>query len=161
MSSSNAELWSSLDSELGSLLDHFTSLVRASRIQTEDDSHGVLSTTGTREKRAPGDMLQVWVEKVSVDERQMHGHGLMIFFPIMLGFQMIHSGHTSLHILSQLKKGAITSDFNLLLGHVRSARKELEGNLAEGGQQLVELKKELWQLDEQRRRLNQSDAMES
>ena len=79
MSSSNAELWSSLDSELSSLLDHFINLVRASHIPTEDDSHGVLSTTGAREKRAPGDMLQVWVEKVSGERHQevktMHGNG--------------------------------------------------------------------------------------
>ena len=64
MSSSNAELWNSLDIELGSLLDHFTNMMRASRIQTEDDAHGVLSATGARGQRAPGDMLQLWVEKV-------------------------------------------------------------------------------------------------
>lgn len=68
MSSSNVELWSSLDLELGSLLDHFTNLVRASRIQTEDDTHGVLSSTGARGQRGPGDMLQLWVEKARAAE---------------------------------------------------------------------------------------------
>lgn len=54
--------------ELGSLLDHFTNLVRASRIQTEDDTHGVLSSTGARGQRGPGDMLQLWVEKARAAE---------------------------------------------------------------------------------------------
>ena len=65
-----------------------------------------------------------------------------------------------LHILSQLKKGAITSDFDLLLGHVRVARKELEGNLAEGERQISELKKEIRELGARRASL-QTDAMET
>ena len=67
-------LWQKLDAELVVLLDSFSNLLRASQLSEEDNelhaggggaSHGPGGGGGGRERKAPGDMLEVWAERVS------------------------------------------------------------------------------------------------
>jgi hypothetical protein len=87
-------LWQSLDDELVNLVDNFSNLLRAAQISDEDAEH----TLHNKEKKAPGDLLEIWAEK------------------------LVYSGYTALHILSQLKKGVLLGDVNALVNNVRSVR---------------------------------------
>jgi hypothetical protein len=49
-------LWQSLDTELVSMLDTFSNLVKASHVPDEESEP---SAFNTRERKAPGDMLEV------------------------------------------------------------------------------------------------------
>ena len=92
-------LWQSLDTELVSLLDHFGNLIRAAHIPDEDIE---AATSTGRDRQAPGDLLEIWAEKLS------------------------YTGLAALHITSQLKKGALLSDFSVLMANVRSVRGAFE-----------------------------------
>lgn len=92
------QLWQSLDAELLNLYEHFSNIMRAAQVPEEEGEH----TAFSKEKKAPGDLLEVWAEK------------------------LVYSGFTSLHLLSQLKKGALLGDVNSLVSNVRVVRTAFE-----------------------------------
>lgn len=110
-------LFQSLDTELASLADHFTNVVRAAQVPDEEEH-----TSMSKEKRAPGDMLEVWVEK------------------------LLYSGNTLLHILSQLKKGALLGDVNALVNNVRTVRSALERTEDSASLRIAGMKREVQEL---------------
>lgn len=93
-------LWESLDAELLSLYDHFTNIMRAAQVPEEEGEQTAFGRE--KEKKAPGDLLEVWAEK------------------------LVYSGFTSLHLLSQLKKAALLGDVNSLVSNVRVVRTAFE-----------------------------------
>ncbi|KAF5837502.1 hypothetical protein DUNSADRAFT_4249 [Dunaliella salina] len=78
----------SIDHELTSMVDTFGNLLKAARVP--DDEAEALAVR-ERKDRAPGDLLEVWAEK------------------------LVRSGHTALGLVSQLKRGALLSDFESLI----------------------------------------------
>lgn len=95
--STDLQVWQTLDAEIVSMVDNFSNLVRAARIPDEDDSQ---QPREQRAQRAPGDMLEIWAEK------------------------LVYSGYTALHLISQLKKGALVSDFDGMVNGIRHAREK-------------------------------------
>jgi hypothetical protein len=88
-------LWQSLDNELVGMLDNFSNLVQAAHIPDE----GQAATGNTpAAKRAPGELLEIWAEKLS------------------------YSGLAALHLTSQLKKSAVLCDFDALIDSVRTVK---------------------------------------
>ena len=57
---------------------------------------------GERRERAPGDLLEIWAEK------------------------LVYAGYTAQNQISQLKKGALLSDFSSLINSVRTVRTRFE-----------------------------------
>ncbi len=112
------QLWQSLDAELLNLYDNFSNLVRAAHIPDEDSEHAAF----TKEKKAPGDLLEVWAEKLA------------------------YSGFTALHILSQLKRGALLGDFNALVNNVRAVRTAFDRSEDAANMQLAGMKQEVQEL---------------
>lgn len=111
------ELWQCVDAELVSLCDCFASLVRAAHVPEEDGEQVAIANKEVR--RAPGDLLEVWAEK------------------------LVYAGHTSLHILSQLKKGALLGDVNALVANVRSVRTAFERSEEVANSQMGRVKLEV------------------
>lgn len=108
-------LWEGLNAELITLFDSFGNLIRAANIPDEESEQ----STFNKEKKAPGDLLEIWAEKV------------------------VYAGHSSLHILSQLKKGALLGDVNALVENVRAARAAFDRNQDATVMQLACIKQEV------------------
>jgi hypothetical protein len=111
------------DKELSAMLESFANMLKAAKIPDEEAEqarpcpnllqHAILERPCSqsllecyfmqalgkeRRDRAPGDLLEVWAEK------------------------LVNSAHTALHLVSQLKRGALLSDFEALIRSVRSMR---------------------------------------
>lgn len=97
----DSQLWEGLDRELNAMVDTFANLVKAARIVDEESEQGA-QTRESRKERAPGELLEVWAEK------------------------LVHSGHTALHQISQLKRGALLNDFDALMKEVRQVRQAFD-----------------------------------
>ncbi|KAG1668852.1 hypothetical protein FOA52_004947 [Chlamydomonas sp. UWO 241] len=113
-------MWQSCDAELVSMAEHFGNLVRAAHVPDEEADVG--SAFGGKEKRSPGEMLEVWAER------------------------LVYSAHTAVHILSQLKKGALLGDVNALVSNVRAVRTAFERGEDSVSTQLTRMKGEVHDL---------------
>eukprot|EP00879_Flechtneria_rotunda_P011577 GHRR01012092.1.p1 GENE.GHRR01012092.1~~GHRR01012092.1.p1 ORF type:complete len:174 (+),score=62.93 GHRR01012092.1:452-973(+) len=106
--STDLDLYQRLNLELVALVDHFTNLVKATREGLDaDESGGEQPRSGpgigsARERRLPGELLEVMVEK------------------------LLAAGHQCIHTVAQLKKGAMTSDFNTLMANLQSVSVALQ-----------------------------------
>ncbi|WIA16188.1 hypothetical protein OEZ85_012901 [Tetradesmus obliquus] len=115
--STDLALYEQLNKELVSLVEHFTTLVKATREGLEadestdpkekDDKGGSAAAAAApaaasrSERRVPGELLEVVVEK------------------------LLAAGHQCIHTVSQLKKSAMVSDFATLMGNVHAVQQRL------------------------------------
>ena len=113
MATSDLLAWHELDKGLGDMVDHFGNLMKASRIPDEEGESAT-----SREKRAPGDMLEIWAEK------------------------LVFSAHLCLHKTSQLKRAAVLSDFGALIENVRNIRGALDKENTIVAARLVSMRQE-------------------
>ncbi|GAX80026.1 hypothetical protein CEUSTIGMA_g7465.t1 [Chlamydomonas eustigma] len=99
------------------MVDSFSKCVAASATIDEESDNSF-----SKDKKVPGDMIEVWAEK------------------------LLYSGYTSLHLLSQLKRGALLGDFNALVNNVRSVKVSLSRDAENVNEQLGLMKLEIQEL---------------
>mmetsp|Transcript_5974 Transcript_5974/g.10405 ORF Transcript_5974/g.10405 Transcript_5974/m.10405 type:complete len:155 (-) Transcript_5974:178-642(-) len=98
-----------LDKELMTLVDTFGHMMRAAKVPDKE-----VEQAGMRDKsRAPGDLLEVWAEK------------------------LIYSAHTALHWVGELKSRALVSDLKALTSTARTVRVAFENEDAQVSAQLT------------------------
>lgn len=86
--------WQLLDSELNTIVTHFSDLVKASRIPDESGD----DLTASRERKVPGDLQEV------------------------LGEKLLFSAYMCLHHISELKKAASLSDHTTQIQNARAVK---------------------------------------
>lgn len=64
----------------------------------------------------------------------------------MVACVLLAAGHNSIHIISQLKKGAMLSDFRSLIDNVRQLRGTLDKDTSTIDQELMHMKQEVHEL---------------
>lgn len=114
---SDLQLYQRLDTELVTFLENFTNLVKAARISDED-----VELVAQRQKRVPSDLLEVLAEKT------------------------VSSAQICLNCVSELKRGAILSDFAALIESIRQMRNMLSKECEEIDEQLGRMKGEAREL---------------
>ena len=96
MAASDLDLYKHLNDELVSLVGAFAELVRSARIPEED-----AATMGGANRRSASDLLEVTAERT------------------------VSHAHKALHIVSQLRRGAVLSDVSALTENAKTAKQQL------------------------------------
>jgi hypothetical protein len=92
---SDLDLYRHLNEELASLVTSFAELVKSSRIPEED------AATMGQARRSASDLLEVTAER------------------------SVSHAHKALHIISQLRKGAVLSDYTALIDNSKQVKAQL------------------------------------
>jgi hypothetical protein len=117
MTANDLDLYKHLNDELVSIVGAFGELVKSARIPEEDG--GSIAGQG---RRAASDLLEVTAEKT------------------------VSHAHKALHIIGQLRKGAVLSDYTALIENSKTAKNQLRTHADQSDATLKAMKRDLQSL---------------
>jgi hypothetical protein len=110
---SDLDLYRHLNDELVSLVTSFADLVKSARIPEED------AATMGQVRRSASDMLEVTAER------------------------SVNHAHKALHIISQLRKGAVLSDYTALIDNSKQSKNQLRKQADDTDKALWAMKRDM------------------
>ncbi|KAF8055726.1 hypothetical protein HT031_006630 [Scenedesmus sp. PABB004] len=115
------ELYTRLNTELVSLVEHMTNLVKATRDGLDGEEGGGGRGDGGsagRERRVPGELLEVMAER------------------------LLAAGHQCVQTVSTLKRGAVVSDVDALMANLHAVGSQLAYDRYNVGRGLEQIKRD-------------------